>query len=291
MIGDIIDDRVRDYSPANALEQENILAELLQHYVLASLSRARFFSRAGFHGGTCLRILYRMNRFSEDLDFLLKEPDPNFEWEPYLDRILSDCRDEGINFEIKDRSSVDTAVKKAFLKTDSIGKILTLELPFSRHTTRKVKIKLEIDTNPPAGSIFETRYIDFPLTSALTTQTLPSGFATKAHALLCREYTKGRDWYDFLWYVSRKVAPDLKLLGNALNQQGQWAGQDIQVSRKWFREAMENRIESIDWEKARTDVRRFVVARDQDSLSLWGPGLFLQTLDRFLEYTQDTAGH
>lgn len=217
MIGDILSERIRDYSPADTLEQENVLAELLQQFVLASLSRARFFSRAGFHGGTCLRILYGMNRFSEDLDFLLKEPNPDFKWEPYLERIRSDCRDEGINFEIRDRSSAETAVKKAFLKTDSIGQILTLELPFSRHAARKIRIKLEVDTNPPAGSVFETRYINFPLTAAITTQTLESGFATKSHALLCREYTKGRDWYDFLWYVSRKIVPDLALLGHALD--------------------------------------------------------------------------
>lgn len=284
MIGDILNERIRAYSPANAIEQENILAELMQHFVLSSLSRARFYSQAGFHGGSCLRILYGMNRFSEDLDFLLKEPNPDFEWSRYLDRILADCRDEGIHFEVKDRSSAETVVKKAFLKTDSIGNILTLKFPFSRHRNRKVKIKLEIDTNPPAGSSFETKYIDFPLTSAITTQTLKSGFAAKSHALLCREYTKGRDWYDFLWYVSRRVIPDLRLLGNALNQQGEWAGQDIRVSREWYRVAMKNRIELIDWEMARADVMRFVVSREKESLDLWSPDLFLQSLDRLLEY-------
>ncbi|MFH1038935.1 MAG: nucleotidyl transferase AbiEii/AbiGii toxin family protein [PVC group bacterium] len=283
MIGDILSERIRDYSPANALEQENVLAELLQHFVIASLSRARFYSQAGFHGGTCLRILYGMNRFSEDLDFLLKEPNPDFKWRPYLDRILSDCRDEGIHFEVRDRSSEETAVKKAFIKTDSIGQILTLKLPFSRHATRKVRIKLEIDTNPPAGSLFETRYIDFPLTAAITTQTLKSGFATKSHALLCREYTKGRDWYDFLWYVSRKVVPDLALLGNALDQQGHWVGQGVRVTPEWYQATMKNRIETIDWDKARTDVMRFVVAREQESLALWGPDLFLHQLNRLAE--------
>ena len=282
MIGDILNKKIRDYSPANALEQENILAELMQHFVLSSLSRARFYSQAGFHGGSCLRILYGMNRFSEDLDFLLKEPNPDFEWGQYLDQILSDCRDEGINFEVKDRSSAETMVKKAFLKTDSIGKILTLDLPFARHKNRKVKIKIEIDTNPPRGSSFETKYIDFPLTSAITTQTLKSGFATKSHALLCREYTKGRDWYDFLWYVSRKVIPALPVLGNALYQQGQWAGQNIRVTRGWYRDAMKKRIESIDWEKARADVMRFIDVREQESLALWSPDLFLQTLERLI---------
>ena len=226
-----------------------------------------------------------MNRFSEDLDFLLKEPNPDFKWEPYLERIRSDCRDEGINFEVKDRSSAETAVKKAFLKTDSIGQILTLELPFSRHAARKIRIKLEIDSNPPAGSVFETRYINFPMTAAITTQTLESGFATKSHAVLCREYTKGRDWYDFLWYSSKKVVPDLVLLGHALDQQGPWAGRRVRVTRKWYLATMRKQIEEIDWDQAKVDIRRFVIAREQESLDLWGPELFLQQLDRLAGYT------
>ena len=100
MIGDVLSDRIRDYGPADAIEQENVLRELVQHFVLASLSRAGFFSTGGFHGGTCLRILYGTNRFSEDLDFLLKQPAPEFRWSLYLDRIASDCLAQGIRFEV-----------------------------------------------------------------------------------------------------------------------------------------------------------------------------------------------
>lgn len=82
----------------------------MQHYVLASLSRAGIFSVAMFHGETCLRILHGMNRFSEDLDFLLKQPDPEFRWSQYLNRVQRDCSQEGIEFEILDKSSTDTAV-------------------------------------------------------------------------------------------------------------------------------------------------------------------------------------
>jgi predicted nucleotidyltransferase component of viral defense system len=101
MIGDMLSDRIRDYDPANTIEQENVLQELMQHFVLASLSRAGFFSTGVFHGGTCLRILYGTNRFSEDLDFLLKQPAPDFQWGPYLDRIQSDCLADGIRFEVR----------------------------------------------------------------------------------------------------------------------------------------------------------------------------------------------
>lgn len=288
MIGEIISERVRDYAPGDALEQENVLAELLQYYVLAALSRTRFFSRAGFHGGTCLHICYGMRRFSEDLDFLLKEPDPDFQWGPYIDTIIADSRDEGLRFELRDKSKAETAVKKVFLKTGLGGKEMPgLNLPFSRHPGKKIRIKLEADANPPAGSLFETRYIDFPMVSPLTTQTLPSGFATKSHALLCREYIKGRDWYDFLWYVTKKVVPDLRLLGHALEQQGPWADRKVDVTPRWYLEKMENRILEINWEQARSDVSRFVAGGERESLHAWEKDLFEQELEHLAEYMID----
>lgn len=279
MIQDVLVNRLNEYSPANALEQENALQELMQHYVLASLWRAKFFAHAAFHGGTCLRILYGMNRFSEDLDFVLKAPATSFEWRPYIERIQQDCLAEGIRFEVQGREKLETAVKKVFLKTDSIGQILNLRLPYARNSTRRIRIKLEVDTNPPTGASFESRFITFPVTVAVTSMDLRSGFGSKSHALLCREYTKGRDWYDFLWYASRKVAPNLDLLANALDQQGPWAGQKPKVTPDWFLEAMRKRIEAIDWVAARKDVERFVMSSEHASLELWSRKLFLQQLE------------
>lgn len=152
---------------------------------MASLSRAGLFTHAIFHGGTCLKILHGTPRFPEALDFLLKRADSGFEWGPYLARVERDCRLESIHFEVVDRSEVRSTVRKAFFKTDSIGKLILLELPIARHAQKKIRIKLEIDTNPPAGSSFETSHITFPTMAAITAQTLESGFATKSHALLC----------------------------------------------------------------------------------------------------------
>jgi predicted nucleotidyltransferase component of viral defense system len=118
VIEKMLAERIKDYAPANAIEQENVLQELLQHFVLAALSRAGFFSKAAFHGGTCLRILFGTNRFSEDLDFLLKEPSAGFAWTPYLEKVRHDCEEEGILFEIQERSRAEGAVRKAFLKSD-----------------------------------------------------------------------------------------------------------------------------------------------------------------------------
>jgi len=280
MPGRVLSARIREYAPANSIEQENVLQELLQHYVLASLSRAGLFAQAMFHGGTCLRIAYAMNRFSEDLDFLLKKPDPDFRWRRYLESVRKDCDQEGISFEVQDKSRTGTAVRKAFLKSDSIGATLATDLPFERVRDRRIRIKLEIDTNPPAGSTFATSYLTFPVTAPMTTQSLESGFALKLHALLCRSYVKGRDWYDFVWYVARKTRPELGLLRHALHQQGPWAGRPISVTTRWVQENMEAVIRRINWAAARTDVQRFLPLREQEGLRAWSADFFLHQLAR-----------
>ena len=137
--------------------------------MLASLARAGLFADAIFHGGTCLRIVNQISRFSENLDFLLKRPDPTFRWQGYLEAVQKDCVQEGIAFEVQNKSEAASAVRKAFLTTDSIGKLLTLELPFERYLAFKLRINLEIDTNPPAGSAFTTAISPFPY-EALTTK-------------------------------------------------------------------------------------------------------------------------
>lgn len=280
MLTKVLGAKLSQYAPENQIEQINVLQELLQHYVLAGLSRAGLFAVAMFHGGTCLRIVNGLNRFSEDLDFLLKTPDPGFRWHHFLNAVQKDCALEGILFDVQDKSRADTMVQKAFLTSQAIGNLLTPDPPIQRHLTRKIRIKLEIDTNPPEGSRFATSFITFPVTAALTTQTLESGFALKLHALLCRPYVKGRDWYDFVWYVARKTIPDLALLGHALYQQGPWAGQPLRVDPDWVMANMAATIRRIDWAGARNDVQRFLPLREQEGLRVWGADFFLHQLDR-----------
>ena len=285
MINDVLKRRIEEYAPEDTLEQENVLQEIMQHYVLTSLSRAGIFSEVIFHGGTCLRIINRTNRYSEDLDFLLKKPDLKFRWQFYLDRVGKDCAQEGIDFELIDKANANTAVQKAFLKTDSIGKVLLLNLPFDRHNGKKIRIKLEIDTNPPAGSEFETSYITFPSIAPITTQTLESGFANKSHALLCRKYVTGRDWYDYIWYVSQEIQPNFELLQNALFQQGPWSGENITVTKEWFINSLEMTIRKIDWNVAQLDVQRFLPKKEQRGIQEWSMDFFLyltKKMDKFM---------
>jgi len=280
MIEDVLASKIEEYKPGNALEQENVLQELMQHFVLVGLAKAGLFKHAQFHGGTCLRIVHGLDRFSEDLDFVLKAADPGFGWQDYLDQVVADCALEGMQFEVVDRSALASPVRKAFLKTDSIGKLLVIDLPFSRHPARKIKIKLEIDIKPPDGSTFETSYLSFPVTTAITTQTLGSAFASKSHALLCRNYSKGRDWYDFLWYVARKTRPNFALLASALDQQGPWQGQGLDVSAGWYLDRLAAVIADTDWGQTKNDVSRFLPLARQASLELWSADFFSFHLER-----------
>jgi len=147
-----------------------------------------------------------------------------------------------------------------------------------QENVRKIRIKLEIDVNPPAGSTFTTSYLTFPVTAPMTTQSLESGFSLKLHALLCRPYVKGRDWYDFVWYVARRTRPDLSLLRQAVLQQGPWAGQQIAVTRSWVQENLKAAIGRIDWTAARDDVRRFLPLGEQEGLGSWSADFFLHEL-------------
>ncbi len=275
MMADTFSEKLKEYSPGNALEQEHVLAEILQHFILSSLAKSGLFRLAGFYGGTFLRIIHGLDRFSEDLDFVCKAEENKFHWQPYLDRLFEDMTHENIKLEVLERSASETAAKKAFVKAESKGKLLLLDLPYSRHPLQKIKIKLEIDTRPPQDSTFDTSYIAFPVMTAITTQTLESAFASKAHALLCRSYTKGRDWYDFLWYVAKKVRPNLKLLSSAIEQQGPWQGQGIKTTEAWFIDKLRDEIGRIDWKQTREDVIRFLPKEKQASLSLWTTDFFL----------------
>ena len=141
---------------------------------------------------------------------------------------------------------------------------------------------LEVDTNPPGGARFETKYLDFPFPSAIRVFDLPSLFAGKVHALLCREYVKGRDWYDFIWYTGRRTRLNYELLGSSLEQMGPWRGQGLQVDRPWCVERLRAKIEATDWLRTREDVRRFVKASELASLGLWGREFFLGQVDKLV---------
>lgn len=276
---ELIQKRLSDYKANGPIEEENTLKEIVQEVMLFALWQADFFEVAAFQGGTSLRILHGLSRFSEDIDFILKKPDPDFIWQPYLEKLIEICQEFGIKPEVLDRSRMDKNVKAALIKVNSIANQLNLSF-VSNQGGRKLKIKLEIDCNPPAGSGFEYSYLDFPIDFEVCHQDLASNFALKTHALLCRPYLKGRDWYDFSWYISRQVTPNLTLLQNALVQYGPFKGQDLSIDNEWLIAALKEKISSIEWKDAAADVERFLKPMEQKSLQLWGKGFFLDKLSK-----------
>lgn len=280
----IIQEKLAAYQCQTVVEQENALKEISQEIALMTLSRAGFFKIAAFQGGTCLRILYGLERFSEDLDFVLLKPDPQFRWDQYVNDMREEFSAFGFTLEVQTRAKLENSVKLAFLKADSAGGLLILK--DSRTNKPKLKIKLEIDTNPPEGSEYELNYLDFPLPYSIRTQDLPSLFAGKCHALLCRNYVKGRDWYDFSWYIARKTPINFDFLTNAIAQAGPWKNHDISVNPQWFLNKLKTKIAHIDWQAAKQDVARFLRSRELATLELWSKEFFLSRADKLAKYLQ-----
>ena len=274
----LIRDRLATYDCTSEIEEDLAIREITQEIILAALGRTDFFKEAAFQGGTCLRVLYGLDRFSEDLDFILKERNPDFTWQKHLGVVTEELAAYGYRIEIQDRSDRDTMVRKVLIKDTTMEKLVNFRYAGKTGVMRAIRIRLEVDINPPSGSEYEIRYLDFPFVSSVVVQTLPSLFAGKIHALLCRDYLKGRDWYDFLWYTARKTPINYRLLSSALAQAGPWKGAGLSVDYSWCMEALRNKIEATDWNAAAEDVRRFVRARDQKSLNLWSRELFLQQL-------------
>lgn len=279
---ELIQDKLKSYSATTRLEEENATKEILQEIALYALWRAKFFEVALFQGGTSLRILHGLPRFSEDLDFMLVKPDPKFDWQQYLNDLLECFEEYGLVSEALPKGNMEKRVRKAIVKDTSVTNQLDLSFA-SRRAEEKIKIKLEIDVEPPAHSGEARTFLDFPLDYQVRHQDLASNFSLKIHALLCRGFLKGRDWYDFSWYVSKGVFPNLLHLQAGLIQFGPWENQtDLTVDKNWLKRIITEKIKSIDWEDAKIDVRPFLKPREAASLDLWGNDFFLSKLEKLL---------
>ena len=173
---------------------------------------------------------------------------------------------------------MDQRIKKALLKDNSVSNQMNLAF-YRGHPGKKLTIKLEIDVNPPECSGYEYTYLDFPLDFEVCSQDLSSNFALKIHALLCRPYLKGRDWYDFNWYIKQQIQPNLPHLQAALYQFGPWSGQSITVDIDWLHKTMAKKIADVDWQEAANDVERFLNTSERESLTLWSERFFKTKVD------------
>jgi Uncharacterized conserved protein len=278
---ELIQKRFDEYKVANPVAEVQAIKEIMQEITLYALWRTGFFEVAAFQDGTCLRILHKLPRFSEDLDFILKEPDSGFAWNVYLRKLSGFLEEFGIMSEVIDKSRLDKNLRKAVLKDSAL--VNQLNLSFLRgNNTKKLQIKLEIDINPPEGSVFGYSYLDFPADYEVCHQDLNSNLALKIHALLCRPYLKGRDWYDFGWYAKQNDHPNLRLLKAALYQYGPWQGKKLMVNKTWLKQTLLEKISGVDWKAAAADVERFLNTTEKEGLKLWSERFFSGKVEKLL---------
>lgn len=282
------------YDLSSADKTYEALREILQEIVLLGLYRAGFFDHALFYGGTALRILYGLDRFSEDLDFSLVEPNATFDLSVYEDAVIEALHSFGfeVTIQLKNR---DGAVKSAFLKGNTSQHLLNIEAPEDIVKTfgqgRLVKIKFEVDTQPPLDFESEKKTLLVPSPFTIHTMTIPSLFAGKMHAILCRNWSKrpkGRDWYDLIWYVSHGYELDIKHLTARLQQscdrqekQGITLSKDI--DKEYILKLLKMRIVDLDVTAAKRDVEIFIA--DSRVLDIWSRAFFIGIVDqiRFTE--------
>ncbi|VHO03924.1 nucleotidyl transferase AbiEii/AbiGii toxin family protein [Candidatus Rhabdochlamydia sp. T3358] len=276
----IIQEKLKSYTLHSKREELNALKEIYQEIALSALARSDFFKLAAFQGGTALRIVHQLQRFSEDLDFVLLTQHESFQWESYLKVVELEFKSLGIILEIKDRANAKGAIRTAFLKEDSFARILELTYDRLPSDEQKITIKLEVDTLPPEGSGFENAVLTYPYPFSILIQDLPSLFASKCHALLCRKYEKGRDWFDFLWYLLKKVPVNDFLLKNALYQAGPYKKKDIPCNKKWLYKEFEKKIASVNWKLAQRDVENFLRLEDRKFVENWNAEFFQKQIEK-----------
>ena len=277
------------YDLSTADKTYEALREILQEIVLLGLSRAGFFDHALFYGGTALRILHGLDRFSEDLDFSLIDPDKNFDLSVYEGAVIEALNSFGFEVTIQTKKT-QSNIKSAFLKGNTSQHLLNIEAPEDIVKTfgqgRLVKIKFEVDTQPPLDFESEKKTLLVPSPFVINTMTLPSLFAGKMHAILCRNWStrpKGRDWYDLVWYISHGHALDLKHLNARLQQNCTWLeNQNIplkkEIDKTYILELLTKRIESLDIPMAKRDVEVFI--SDRRVLDIWSQTFFIDIIQK-----------
>jgi hypothetical protein len=263
------------------------LREILQEVALLGLWRSNFFDKAAFYGGTALRILHGLDRFSEDLNFSLLTPDAAFDLSRYSASLEREVRAFGFDVTCEVKAMTERrAIRSAFLKANTVKELLTIEarpeviagIPRGQLT----KIKLEVDTDPPPGFETEAKYLLRPLPFSVRTYSLPDLFAGKMHALLCRKWpsrVKGRDWYDFVWFTG--IHPELRLshLEQRMRQSGDWTAPDP-LEASALRGLLEIAIDGLDVQQARRDFEPFL--RDPAALQVWSKEFFKDVAGRIL---------
>lgn len=279
----MIEKWIEEYQPQNEAQIIAALREIMQEITLAALSRTNFYEKAAFYGGTALRIFFGLDRFSEDMDFTLLKKEPHFSLEPYFSSIANEFEAIGMKVSIKEKiKKKDTAINSAFLKSDTIWKTLTLEdIPsyMGIKLNKSIKIKIEVDREPPLRFTTEEKLLLRPFSFYVKCLTPSDLFAGKLHALLFRKWknrVKGRDWYDFEWYIQKGIQLNTDHFLARAVESGDW--NENKISSKQIKELIHKKIESVSFKQITDDIVRFI--DDEKKLSIWSPQYFSDLTER-----------
>jgi predicted nucleotidyltransferase component of viral defense system len=281
----VVKDMLAKYDLQGAGDYENALREIFQEIALLGLWRSNFFEHSAFYGGTALRILYGLERFSEDMDFSTLTPSKEFDLGKYCRFIEKELEAWGfsVRVDVKKKKNEST-IESAFLKAGTLEQMILVDAPSEStgtiHRNQLLRIKVETDTNPPPLFNTETKYLLNPIPFAVRTYTLPSLFAGKIHALLFRKWknrVKGRDWYDLVWYAAKEVPLNLGHLTQRMKQTGHWDSKKM-LSPQDFSKLLDDRIASLNVDAARSDIQPFL--RRPNEVDIWSTDFFFQVAQK-----------
>lgn len=279
-MNNIIEQMLSKYEIKNTSDEINALKEIIQEIVLSGLSRAKFFDEVAFYGGTALRIFYNLDRFSEDLDFALVIPDKDFDLSKYFSYIEKELKAYGLNLEVNIKEkNIDSNITSAFVKKDTLEHILRFfpneENHIYNHILKDIKIKFEVDINPPGGATYEEQYKLLPSPHQIKLYDKESLFAGKIHAILCRNWksrTKGRDLYDYIFFLANDTKVNIELVKNKLIE-SKYIESNSNFDINILKSLLINKFNEIDYNAAKEDVLPFI--KDVESLKLWNSNFFI----------------
>lgn len=283
----IIDQMLEKYELKTRYDRKNALKEVIQEIALYGLAQADFFKEAAFYGGTALRIFHGLDRFSEDLDFSLITKNEDFNLSIYLPLVEKALKSFGVAVEIVEKEkTIETDIKSAFLKGNTREQFLIFygETDFSGiHSNEKITIKFELDVNPPKYAEFEHQYRLLPSPYEIKLYKPSSLFAGKIHALLCRAWKnriKGRDLYDYVFYLSKGIPVNLKHLRERFIETEFLTAQDG-LTIDLLKIMLKDHFDPIDFNKAKEDVLPFI--KETSKLDIWSADFFKQITDNLLD--------
>lgn len=280
-MNNIIEQMLAKYDIKNTNDEINALKEVIQEIVLSGLSRGNFFNDVAFYGGTALRIFYNLDRFSEDLDFALIKPNKNFDLSKYFTYVSKELKAYGINLEINiKQKNVDSNITSAFLKGNTLEHILKFfpseEKNRYNNLLKDIKIKFEVDINPPLGATYENKYKLLPSPHQIKLYDKKSLMAGKIHAILCRGWknrTKGRDLYDYVFFLANDTKVNLELLKNKLIESG-YTNVNDNFNINNVKELLINKFNEINYSDAIEDVKPFI--KNVECLKVWNKDFFCE---------------